>query len=329
MNDHEINRIGSLIRKTAELLKLDLSGKTVLTEVGSGFFVVSPVIALIGGASKVYAWTRTSRFGEAKNNVDACIGIIRFLGLPEDRIEFDLGDRPSAHVQSADIITNLGFVRPLDAGLLKAAKKGTVIPLMCEAWEFRAGDLDLNFCRENGIAVAGTWENHPKLKIFNACGALAAKIVFEAGFELFQNNIVIFSPDHFGEVVYTTFKKFGPSQLRLVKNEKDLNTMDLGKMDFVFVCDYTNAFELIGENGVIKGDNLKGKTVIHLSGSIDLEYCNKMRVNLFPKIAGHAKRMTYTLAHLGPKFIIDLHTAGFKVGELIHNHTKHKLAQYL
>ena len=57
-----------------------------------------------------------------------------------------------------------------------------------------------SYFKQKGIKVAGTWENHPDLKIFDGCGHLAVKISQEAGYEVYQNKIIVWSNDHFGEV---------------------------------------------------------------------------------------------------------------------------------
>lgn len=52
-----------LIKSAVEKLNIDLIGQTVLTEVGSNNYILSPIVPLLAGAEKVYAWTRDSRFG--------------------------------------------------------------------------------------------------------------------------------------------------------------------------------------------------------------------------------------------------------------------------
>ena len=66
-------------------------------------------------------------------------------------------------VAQADIITNSGHVRPIDAEMIGWMKPTAVIPLMYEAWEFRDADLDLAACQRRGIVVAGTNERHPAI----------------------------------------------------------------------------------------------------------------------------------------------------------------------
>ena len=83
-----------------------------------------------------------------------------------------LGSRNDERIGSADIVTNLGFVRPINGEFLRRLKPTAVIPLMFETWEYRHADLDLSECRRLGIAVLGTNEHHPDLKILENIGKL-------------------------------------------------------------------------------------------------------------------------------------------------------------
>ncbi len=70
-----------LIRAAVKTLEIDLSGQTVLTEVGSNNYILSPIIPLLAGAKKVYAWTRDSRFGKSADIISECISIAKSVGL--------------------------------------------------------------------------------------------------------------------------------------------------------------------------------------------------------------------------------------------------------
>jgi len=330
MRKNQKVRLLSLVERAIENTKLDLKGLTVLTEVGSNLFVVSPIISLMAGAQKTIAFTRDSIYGSSKDNIALCREIIEEYGLETNRVEFIIDQRPEDRINQADIVTNLGFVRPLDKWFLSHLKQDAVIPLMCEAWEIRNQDIDIEFCKQKQIRVAGTWENHPSLKIFDACGYLAAKIIFEAGFEIYQNSFVIYSPDHFGEVIFNTLIKFGPKDIALIKDPNLFNSeKKVTGADFIFISDYTSDFELLGTLGVLNSERLIGKSLIHLAGQVNKEYAVQNGISVYPEMNGHPKRMTRTLSHLGPKFIVDLHTAGLKVGELMIKKSNDNLIQYL
>ena len=165
MKDYQINRAKKIIENAIDLLKLNLSEKIVLTEVGSGYFVYTPIIALMANAKKVFAWSKDSKYGKAEDIMNQCDIIIKKLGI-ENRLEYSLNNRKIQHIKSADIITNLGFVRPLNEEFLNSVNNRAVITGMCEAWEIRSNDVNIELCKQKGIKVAGTWENHPDLKKF-------------------------------------------------------------------------------------------------------------------------------------------------------------------
>lgn len=329
MEKNGIERTKSLIDRVIRELALDLTDKAVLTEVGSGLFLVTPLIALRANARKVYAWVRDSSYGKAEDIMRSCKELVNEFQLP-DNIEYGINQRPAHHISSADIITNLGFVRPLNSEFLDQVSEHSVIAGMCEAWELRPADIDLHYCKQKNIKVAGTWENHPDLKIFDGCGNLAVKMALEAGYEVYQNNIIIWSNDHFGKVVENGFKNFGANKIirttdpgTLYKNIKDI--------DFLFFCDYNESRQIIGHNGFISIDEIqklnKGVGIVHLYGDLDNNYIKEKNLNVFPDKKGRASVMTYTLAHLGPKLIINLHAAGLKVGQCLIDGNENELVQ--
>src|SRR5579875_1556399 len=142
---NSVIRCGSLIDDVIKKLNLDLYDKIVLTEVGSSLFVLTPIIAIKAGAKKVYAWGKDNRYGKASDCIALCKKILVELDCESSNIEFASNDRVQKHIEEADVITNLGNVRPLDENFLKYVKNNAVIPLMCEAWEIRHSDIDIDF----------------------------------------------------------------------------------------------------------------------------------------------------------------------------------------
>ena len=95
------------------------------------------------------------------------------------------------YLRKADIVTNSGHMRPLDKKKLMNLKQNTVIPLMYESWEFRKTDIDLAYCKEKSILVAGTNERHPDINIFNYLGPLIAKVLLNSSMEIIENKYLI------------------------------------------------------------------------------------------------------------------------------------------
>jgi hypothetical protein len=330
VNKSEIQRIFSIIRNTISILKIDLSGLNILTEAGSGYFIFTPLIASLAGANHIYVWTKDSDYGSAVAIQNEFNTILKLMNL-EDNFSWALNERPANHINQADIITNLGFVRPLNREFISEIKNpDAAISLMCESWELRKTDIDLGACIKNKIKVAGTWENYPLLKIFDACGPLAIKMANEAGYEVYQNNIIIWSDDQFGDVIQKSFLNHGAT--RVVKTT-DLTTLknSAADTDFLFICQQRETNPFFGENGIIDLGILFSENphlgIVHLYGDIDNEMVKSCGFSVFPDRKGKAQIMSYTLAHLGPIPVINLHAAGLKVGECTFRNNFHPIVQ--
>eukprot|EP00831_Metopus_contortus_P041236 TRINITY_DN3232_c0_g1_i10.p3 TRINITY_DN3232_c0_g1~~TRINITY_DN3232_c0_g1_i10.p3 ORF type:complete len:356 (+),score=46.41 TRINITY_DN3232_c0_g1_i10:2011-3078(+) len=321
----------NLIYKAIEFTKLNLNGLTVFTEAASGEFIYTPIIAALGRAKKVYAITKDSKYA-AKDDVKKKTMLFAELCGAKDNINvvFD-----KSNINEADIITNLGFVRPINKTTIDMMKENAVIPYMCETWELRNEDIDIEYCKEKGINVMGTNENYPGLDIFNFSGALAMKMIFDSGIEIYKTKIVIVSNDNFGDVIYSALIKLSPNVVLL----KDLNEQNydmLKNTETLIIADYTSNKCFIGKhNSKISAKKLKELsnfiTVIQFAGKVDIDDLKENNINFYPdyKVGNH--RMGKTLAYLGPKPIIDLHCAGLKVGEIMYRnskkHIKNKLCQ--
>lgn len=330
MSNSHLLRCARIIKEAIKLLKLDLSGLTVLTEAGSGLFMYTPIIAAMAGAKQVYAWTKDSTYGRGADIVDDCQEVMQALGA-DNRIAFAVNETPVRHLQEADIVTNSGNLRPLDEAKLAHLQRGkAVIPLMYEKWEARASDLDIDYCLKAGIKVAGTWENHPDLKIFDNCEQLMIKLALEAGYEIRGNRIIVFSGDHFGDLAVSGFEKMGAERVLHVRQTSDIY-IHAADADFIFFCDYKNEAVLFGNDGLLDAGRLKQLNpalgIVHLAGDIDHEVVKATGLSVYPDKRGYAVRMTQTLAYLGPRPLLLLQAAGLKVGELLFKGIPSDLAQ--
>jgi hypothetical protein len=184
------------LRQRIDALALDLRGRTVLTEAASGAYVVTPVLAALAGA-RVFAYTKATRYGSVE---DVFAGTRKLMASCTDRrLDIELIDELTPQIiAQADVITNSGHLRPLDRGLLQHAKDGLVIPLMYEAWEWRAADMDLDYVRQRGFALGATNERHPDVDVFSYLGDMAIKQILDAGLCLRHNRFVLVCNNDFG-----------------------------------------------------------------------------------------------------------------------------------
>jgi hypothetical protein len=307
-----------LIQDIIEFLELDLEGVVVLTEIGSGNFIYTPFIAACAGSTEVYCLAKDSPYGSAKQIVADGLNLAS---------QWDLTDRlhivPSldpATINKADIVTNLGFLRPIDRQFISHMKPGSVIPYMREAWEYRREDVDLTACKENNIPVMGTYENYNGLDVFDACGPLAAKMLFEIGLEVKDNNIIVISRDNFGDLLFKYLSKC-EARVKLVGDNFNFHLENKNRIDALVIANFTTEDLIVGKGGWIDPSKLAllhpECNILQIVGKIDPETIMQSGLNFFPSVPVEPKRMSKTLAHLGPKPVIDLHAAGLKVGELM------------
>ena len=313
-NIFEYSRATKIISASKAKLNVNLDGYTILTELGTNSYIYSPIIPLLCGASKVLAFVKDSSYGSAENIKAFCIQIASILGL-NHKLQIATNDFPEHWWREADIVTNSGMLRPFDREKISKFKKGAVLPLMFEAWEVREQDLDLVACRDYGISVAGTWENHPSIKVFDYVKILCLKLAMEAGYEVMGNAIFIWSDDHFGEMIEDSFILNGAKKCFLSTDLKLLIKV-ASDLDFIFIADYDEKrdYELLLDlkNLVVLSPNIG---IVHLYGMINIERLKRLGLKVYPETNGKAELMTYTLAHVGMTPLINLQVGGYRVAQ--------------
>ena len=312
-------RIRALIKNAINFNKLDLTGLVVFTEAASKNYVVTPIISAMAGA-KVYAITSDSGHGTKEEIAELTYQFAKFCGV-NDKVNV-VFEKTNEIISQANIVTNLGFVRPINKKIISMMNRQAVIPYMCEAWEFRDGDVDLNSCKSANIPILATNENYSGLEVFDFCGTLCMKMLFELEIEIHKTKIVILSRDDFGKIIEKYLKANG-ANVNLIENLKsNENRLLLKDIDALIVADYKNNDLFIGA----KDAQISGKELVNLSrrismiqftGKVDINELNKYDIPYYPKKSVEKLKMGMTLADLGPKPVIDLHCAGLKVGEVM------------
>ena len=317
-----IKRIEKLIGDAIDTYDLDLSELTVFTEAASGNYVVTPLIAALAGSDRVFAITRDSGYGTAVDIRDFTLELAKRWGVG-DRIEVVSNKIPTM-LSQVDIVTNLGFVRPIDKNIITHLKPTAVLPLMWETWEFREADLDLSECRRKGIMVLGTNEREVGLDLFNYVGYLAVKLTFELEIEIYRSKVVVVGSGLFGESCVETFDKL-EAKLKYI-NLSAGDSLDtesaksaLCNADIVILVEHHSPACLIGSEGQIAVDELLALSphvsIVHIAGNINREEIDNAAIPCLPQKSAAPGYMSVTTDYLGPKPVIALHTAGLKVGE--------------
>jgi hypothetical protein len=345
MREIYLKRCEKFIKSRIALFNLDLSNLTMYTELGSGNYAFTCIIAAMANAKKVYAISQTSRFGTFENNLSdlECISRARNIPNIRDKIEV-VNEKRREHLQEADIVTNSGFVRPIDKNTVSMMKTTAVIPLMYETWEFREDDIDLDFCRSRNILVLGTNEECPPMDIMRYGGFLVSKLMFECGLGTHKDKILVFGSGRLGNNI-AHFMRVNGIDFRWIslddnireENKRCLSKIDdirreLSKFDAVVIGEHYLNVEIIGKNGIIKTEELSEKNpliqIIHVCGNVDINDIKKHGLKIYPEPVMPFGYMTASSDYLGPKATIELNIAGLKVGEIMaRNRLKYDLVK--
>ena len=175
-------------------LNIQLQDECLLTEAASGAYACTPVLGALAGA-EVHAFARDSKYGSAGECIKEVQSLAELCAV-SDRIHFHTVKNEMPW-ERATVITNSGALRPLDSAVLERVSASCRIPLMFEAWEFRAQDLDLDFCKLKGIRVAGTNERHPQTDVFGYLGDLVVRLIQDAKQTPYRNKFIVVSNNDF------------------------------------------------------------------------------------------------------------------------------------
>lgn len=195
---------------------------------------------------------------------------------------------------------------------------------MWEPWEFREEDLDLQACHRKGIPVLGTNEKNPKLNIFKYVGMLAIKLLLEKDIEIFNSKIITIGTGIFGDVIEDSIRQLGGCSVRLTPQQANRKYFerkygDFSTIDAIVLAEHRYKNVLVGKTegipcSIIKENNIP---LIHICGNVNYEDIKMCEIDKWPKREVSMGNMTVTTAYVGPKPVIDLHSAGLKVGELL------------
>ncbi|MGA6826581.1 hypothetical protein ACO9S2_03085 [Nitrospira sp. NS4] len=320
-------RAHALLNGLIRELNLDLHGLTVYTEAASGAYLLTPCLAACAGAAMVYAQTRDSRYGSAEDVRRLTMEAARALGIA-DRIQV-IEQRCQERLSQSDIVTNSGFVRPIDAELVAALKPTAVIPLMWETWEYRAEDFDLAACRQRGILVLGTQENAPPCDMVPYCGFIALKLLFELGFDG-SKVLVLGNPPYPGGAIVRQIRGAGIEVAWFsATEESDYHYRHLADFfeaqghcyPFMLVAEHKHAGLLLGPGGYLSLETVQthnpDAAIGIITGNVDAPALKASGLRSLPDHIAPFGFMSYQPYVLGPRPVLQLYGAGLKVGEVM------------
>lgn len=303
------------IKEYIQLLNVNLKDLRILTEVGSGDFLWTPIIAGLAGASKVVCVSKDSKWGKFGEISERLAKITQDLGLAE--VIICSADDAIHFVSNSDIITNLGFVRPINQRFIDQMNTSAVVSLMVEPWEVRPEDVDLAYLKKKNIPFCGTNEKHSLLNIFSYVGILSVKLLLERNFGIYNNNILLISSPPYSTYIKKNLKALG-ANVTLYNVFKGANFQEKD-FDCIVLAEQKAKSDLWSLfNAEIKKLILsKTAPLLHIVGCLNEEVCQELGNHKYPSTYVSPQVMTLTTSYVGAEPVIALHTGGLKAGEVL------------
>ena len=310
-------RLAALMRDAVERCRLNLTGRVVLTEAASGAYVVTPVLAAMAGAARVHALTRATVYGTVEEVTAQTCELAAEVGVA-DRIVIAT-QRSRDIVAEADIVTNSGHVRPIDAEMVAWMKPTAVVPLMYEAWEFRPGDVDLDACRSRGIRIAGTNEQHPAVDVFSFLGIMAVKLLLDAGVPVQGSRLLVLCDNAFGPYIEQGLQRAGAN---VDMTDRPGSAVGKNGYDAIVVAATPGRQPVVGAaNALLSACEISarwpGAVVGQFWGDIDREALAAEKIPYWPLAGVPPGHMGILPAAVGAEPVVRLQCGGLKVGEVL------------
>jgi hypothetical protein len=305
-------RLTRLMSAAIERCGLDLSGLTVLTEAASGAYVVTPVLAAMAGA-EVHALAAATAYASSEQISELTTDLAEVAGVL-NRIELAVRKDPDL-VGAADIITNSGQVRPIDAEMVAQMKPSAVVPLMYESWEYREADVDLAACRSRGITVAGTNERHPAVDVFSFLGQMAVMQLHEAGVAVRGSCILVLCDNDFAPFIVHDLENAGADVTVSRRMEAEKISPNCDAVILALHPTATPAFD--ADDARLLTRRASGAVLVQYWGDADRDALTAAGVPVWPPQAPRPGHMAVLPSAVGPEPIVRLQSGGLKVGEVL------------
>ena len=309
-------RLALLVDRAVQSMNLDLSGATVLTEAATGAYVVTPVLAAVAGAERVNAITRTTRYGTVAEVREQTLQFAALLGVA-DRIVVHDGAPTRELAAAADVITNSGHVRPIDAKMISAMRPDCVVPLMFESWEIDMGrdDVDLEAMRSNGIRFAGTNERHPAVDVFSYLGPMAVRLLGDGATSVHASRILLICDNPFRPYLERGLRAAGADVV--MRSRFDVDDLD-DRLDSIVVSLTPRGEPVLTEGDIADiAQRAPGSVLVQFWGDIPRSWCVDRGVPCLPVDAPGAGHMGVLPSAVGPEPIVRLQAGGLKVTEVL------------
>jgi hypothetical protein len=304
-------RLLRLMRESIARTNLDLTGLAILTEAATGAYSVTPILAALAGAKRVYAVTKQSRYGSVDDVIKDTMSLAELGGVANQiQIETVL---PS-DLSQFDIVTNSGHLRPIGPVLINALPQRCVLALMFEAWEFRSTDIDLAACRQRNIPIVGVNERHVSVDVFSFLGPLAVNMLHEAGIAVYSSKIAILSDNDFGIFISRSLASLG-ADIAMFKHP---DSIPIGDWDAVLVALKPGIEDRIDAVSARKIASVAPTTaIVQMWGDIHRGAVEAEGLTLWPAQSPSRGHMAVLLSAIGPEPIVRLQAGGLRAAEWV------------
>jgi hypothetical protein len=309
------HRLVRLMRACVEEMRIDLTGAVVLTEAATGPYAVTPVLAALAGATEVVAVTRPSRHGTVETVRDQTFRLADLAGVGDRLL---VTEEPAlAFAGRADVVTNSGHVRPLSGELVAGLKPTAVVPLMFEAWEIQAGrfDIDLDALAARGIAVAGTNERHPAVRVFEHLGTMAVKLMVDAGTAVHGSRVVVLCDNPFAPYLRHGLTGLGA---RVLVTDNLITVPVSFRPDVVLVSLRPRGRAVLDEVAMATlVARWPDVVVAQFWGDLDRAGMDRLGLRCWPDVAPVPGHMGVLPSDVGPEPVVRLQAGGLKVAAVL------------
>ena len=310
-------RLVRLARDAVERMRIDLRVSRVLTEAATGPFASTALIAALGCADEVVAVTRDLPWGTASEAIGAVRRLVQHSGI-EARIRFHEGDARDV-AAGCDVVTNLGFVRPIDRATVEALGANAAVALMWEPWEFRAREIDLAALR--GARGADHRDGRRSVcAAFDYLGPTVARLLLDGGIEVMRSHLLVLGSEPFGHAVASWLAAAGAVVAKAdVESWASAIVEAPMPFDALIVVEHRDHGSIVDarHGAALNVMCRSGSPIARICGVVDRGVLRAHDVALLPDVDIEAGFMAVTTAHIGPRPVVDLHAAGLKAASLV------------